>query len=223
MTLSTETNAPGSAGSGTAEDVQPIAQLVLWERQARVRRLGGELASCFWPDATVTTSWMSGSVQDYLHAGDARARRAEAGTDELITNRSSAPNIHVRGERAYAELPVETNHWIRVHGEEAVWTSLMRLVYRCEKRGGIWKISDMTSLFEADKLAPAVPGTDLRVNPADVRGFRRSYRWLAYVRLQAGGTVSQDLPGTDRETDVERVYGAARAWLDGARTESAEG
>lgn len=43
------------------------------------------------------------------------------------------------------------------------------------------------------------------------------------MERQAGGTVSQDLPGTDRETDVERVYGAARAWLDGARTESAEG
>lgn len=113
------------------------------------------------------------------------------------------------------ELPVETNHWILVHGKEAVWTSLMRLVYRCEKRGSARKISDMASLFEADKLAPAVPGDDLGIDAADLEGFRRSYRWLTYVRMQAGGTVSQDLPGTDRPADVARIYDAAEAWLDG--------
>lgn len=48
----------------------------------------------------------------------------------------------------------------------------------------------MTSLFEANKLAPAAQRTDLRVDPADVHSLRRSYRWLAYARLQAGGTVS---------------------------------
>ena len=196
-------------------DYEALAQLALWERQARVRRLDGEFAACFWPDATVTTSWMTGPVEEYLHAGDARERRAEASDNELITCRSSAPNVHLRGRRAYVELPVETNHWVRVHGKEAVWTSLMRLVYRFEKRGNNWKISDMTSLFEADKLVPAVPGDDLGIDPADLTGLRRSYRWLAYVRTQAGGTVSQDLPGTDRPADVARVYDTAREWLNG--------
>ena len=113
------------------------------------------------------------------------------------------------------ELPVETSHWIRVHGKATVWTSLMRLVYRFEKRGNNWKISDMTALFEADKLASAVPGENLGVDPADLEGLRRSYRWLAYVRTQAGGTVSLDLLGTDRPEDVARVYQAAQGWLNG--------
>lgn len=160
---------------------------------------------------------MTDPVQEYLHAGDARGRRAEASDSELITCRSSAPNVHLRGSRAYVELPVETNHWILVHGKEAVWTSLMRLVYRCEKRGSVWKIGDMTSLFEADKLAPAAPGDDLGIDAANLEGFRRSYRWLTYVRMQAGGTVSQDLPGTDRPADATHVYDAAKVWLDGKR------
>lgn len=74
------------------------------------------------------------------------------------------------------ELSVETNHWIRIHGKAAVRTSLMRFVYRFERRGNNWKISDMAALFEADKLAPAVPGENLGVDPADLEGLRRSYR-----------------------------------------------
>ncbi len=34
----------------------------------------------------------------------------------------------------------------------------------------------MAALFEADKLAPAVPGENLGVDPADLEGLRRSYR-----------------------------------------------
>lgn len=193
------------------DDYEALSHLVLWERQARVRRLQDELAACYWDDATVTTSWSSGSAAAYLHAGN---HRAESSPDEVIINRSVAPLVHHHGgNRAYVELPTESNHWIRVHGEEAVWTSCMRLVYRCEKRQGVWKISDMTSIFEMDKLAPVVPGTDLHIDPADLQGLRRSYRWLSYVRIQAGGTVRDDLLGIDRPEEVRKVYEQDEAWI----------
>lgn len=44
------------------DDYDAISSLVLWERQARVRHLQKELADCYWEDATVTTSWSSGSA-----------------------------------------------------------------------------------------------------------------------------------------------------------------
>lgn len=195
-------------------DYEELSYLALWERQARVRRLQDELAKCYWEDATVTTSWSSGSATSYLQGGKNGSHRAESSSDEVIINRSVAPIVHYNGgNRAYVELPTEANHWIHVNGEEAVWTSNMRLIYRCEKRNGVWKISDMSSIFEMDKLAPVVPGTDLHINPEDLKGLRRSYKWLAYVRKQAGGTVSNNLLGIDRPDEVQKLYDEDEAWI----------
>lgn len=195
-------------------DYEALTNLVLWERQSRVRHLQAELADCYWPDATVTTSWTSGSASDYLKAGNAGGRRAEASANEMILNRSCAPIIHQNGNRAYVELPTESNHWIEVNGEEAVWSSYMQLLYCCEKRDSVWKIADMTSIFECDKLAPAIAGTDLHIDLNDLKDLRLSYRWLAYVRLRAGGKVSNDLLGSDRPEDIEKLYRNAETWMN---------
>lgn len=72
----------------------------------------------------------------------------------MIINRSIASLVQYHGgNRTYVELPTEANHWLHVNGGQVVWTSIMRLIYRCEKRNGIWKIADRTSIFEMDKLA----------------------------------------------------------------------
>lgn len=194
-------------------DYEALTQLVLWERLSKVRKLQNELVNCYWEDATVTTSWTSGSAADYLKAGAAQKNRAESLANEVILNRGLPPVIHQAGNRAYVELPTDGIHWIKVNGEDAIWTSYMRLIYRCEKRNGVWKISDLTSIFESDKLEPVVAGTDLHINPEDLKGLRPSYRWLAYVRKQAGGRVSNDMPGTDRPKDIEKIYKQDEEWL----------
>lgn len=194
-------------------DYEALSQLALWERQAKVRHLQKELEDCYWPDATVTTSWTTGPASAYLKPGAARASRAEASAKETILNRSSAPIVHQHGNRAYVELPTDGIHWIKVNGEDAIWTSHMRLLYRCEKRNGVWKISDLNSIFEMDKLEPVVPSTDLHINPDDVKNLRSSYRWLAYVRQQAGGKVADDMIGTDRPEDVAKIYQQDDEWI----------
>ncbi len=196
-------------------DYDVLSNLVLWERQARVRHLSEELSDCYWPDATVTTSWTSGSAADYLKAGNAQSKRAEASADEVILNRSSAPIIHQNGNRAYAELPTTGKHWIKVNGIEAIWTSYMRLIYRLEKRDGVWKIADMTSVFEKDTLEPVIAGNDLHINSQDLEGLRPSYRWLAYTRIKAGGEVNPDMLGTDRPEDIAKIYKISEQWLKG--------
>lgn len=64
----------------------------------------------------------------------------------------------------------------------------------------------MTSVFEMDKLSPVIPGTDLHVNSEELKGLRRSYLWLSYVRICAGGSVSNDLLGIDRPDEVQKIY-----------------
>ena len=152
-----------------------------------------EMAACYFPDATVATSWSAGPLASYLKGGN----RTESTPDEIILSRVAVPIVHQKGNRAYVELPATTIRWIKVNGKEAVLTSYMRLIYRVKKRSNTWKISHMLSLNEDDTLEAAVPGTDLHISPAELQGLRHSYRYLAYTRIQAGGQGSPDLLGID--------------------------
>jgi len=191
------------------DDVAEVSRLVLRERQSRVRGLSAELLACFHEDATVETSWMRGSARAFAAGG--AERTASSGT---IINRVGAPAVQVRGQRGFAELYSATTRWIPVNGVEAVLASFMRLLYRAERRQGAWKISAMSAVNEGDTLEPAVPGTDLGVDPAAVAGLRHSYRFLAYTRSLDGTAISQDLLGVDRPEEVNAVYASVAAWLE---------
>lgn len=193
-------------------DYNSIHNVVVMERQTRIRHAYDELADCYWPDATVATSWTRGTIADFLAGNN---NRTEASDDEVIVGRNGAPVIHINGNRAWVELPTTAQHWIHVNGERAIWTSHMRLIYRVEKRDGKWKIADMTSVFEKDMLSPVIPGTDLHINPMDLSGLRPSYMWMAYVRKATGGNVDDNLIGTDRPADIERLYRETLAWVTG--------
>jgi hypothetical protein len=60
------------------DGVAEVSQLVLRERQSRVRGLSAELVACFHEDATVETSWMRGSPQAFAAGGVERT--ASGGT-----------------------------------------------------------------------------------------------------------------------------------------------
>lgn len=191
-------------------DLEEINQLVVWERQTRVRGLDADNLATYWPDATVTTSWQSGPVASFNGQ-----RPVDFATDLPIVSRVSTPVIHLNAQkgRAYVELPTVTKHWLMMGGTQAVLESFMRLIYRVEKRQDEWRISDMSSINEADTLAPCIPGTDLNIDVAKAKTLRPSYRFLAYTRLAAGGTISQDGIGTDRPETVQPVYDKAEEWI----------
>ena len=188
---------------------EEIYALVAKERQCRVRQCPQELAECYYADATVTTSWTSGSVsvQSYLTGGKAPV----ADPEFPIVSRIGFPIIHRNGCRAYVEVPQTTCRWVSVNGEKAVLECFMRLIYRVEKREDTWKISDFRSIYESDTLKPEIPGVDLHINPADLAHLRHSYRYLAYV----DDNVSPDLPGIDRPDVVNQLYRELEQWLIG--------
>lgn len=188
-------------------DFEEISQLVLKERMYRGRHVK-ELADCYFSDATVRTSWQNGPVSTFLGK-----QPVEVDNSLPIVGRFGTPIVHQNGTRAYVELSSTTNRWQLVNGVEAVLESYMRLIYRAEKRNGEWKIVDLTSIDESDKLEPAISGQDLKIKPEDVANLRRSYRFLAYVRLNAGGEISQDLLGTDRAQDENTLYENSEKWL----------
>ena len=190
-------------------DVTEICQLVLRERQSRVRGLADELRACFHGDATVETSWSQGSAAAFV-SGPA-ARSASSGP---IINRVGAPVVRANRQRGFVELPSTTTRWIPVNGVEAVLVSFMRLLYRVEKRDGAFGIAALHSVNEGDTLEPAVPGMDLAIDHAALTGLRHSYRYLTYTRSLEGIEVSQDLYGIDRPEQLDALYEDAAAWLE---------
>ncbi len=199
--------------------VTEISQLVVRERQSRVRHLTDQLRACFHPDATVTTSWLKGSAAAFVSGGSTRSD----GSSEPIINRLGPPLVYESRRRAVVELPSTTIRWTPVNGVEAELASFMRLLYRVEQRDGSWRISDLTAINEGDTLTPAVPGTDLAVDPEAVAGFRHSYRFLAYTRSLDGETVSPDLYGIDQPEGVSALYDEAFAWSDQQPAETVAG
>jgi len=191
------------------DDVTEISQLVVRERQSRVMHLDDQLRDCFHADATVNTSWMSGSAAGFV-SGRELPSAANAGP---IINRAGPPVVHHSGRRAVVQLPSTTIRWLTVNGVEAELVSFMRLIYRAEQRDGVWRISDLSTVNEGDTLNPAVPGSDLHVDPTALVGLRHSYRYLAYTRSLEGVTVSPDLHGNDRPDAVKALYEDAYAWL----------
>lgn len=190
-------------------DIEQISQLVLWERQARGRGLNQALADCYWDDGTVTTSWSSGNAK----ATFVGQRPVDYANALPLVGRYGAPIVHLSGDRAYAELPATTKHWVQLDDNIAIVESFMRLIYRVEKRAGEWKISDMTAINEADTIAPEIPGTDLHIDVKLATSLRTAYRYLAYTRIKAGGKIGQDGIGVDRPETVTPVYEKAKAWL----------
>lgn len=190
-------------------DYEAVNQLVVAERIYRTSHRDKELRKLYFADAKTHTSWQSGGT-----AGFVGNKPVETDYALPLVNRTGAALIRLNGNKAFVEYPMTTTRGVWIHGKEATLTSYMTLLYRCEKRNGTWGIADMTSVNEADELQPSIPGEDLGISPGEVKDFRKSYRWLAYARLQAGGTISQDLLGTDRPDDVRRVYEAAGKWLE---------
>lgn len=190
-------------------DYEAVNNLIVAERLYRVSHRNEELAKCYAPDAQIHTSWQSGGVNTFVGQSS-----VEAQGQSFNVNRCGGALIRLNGKRAFVEYPSTTSRTVAVNGAEAVLTSYMRLLYRVEKRAEGWLIVDMTSIDEADELAPVIPGQDLKINPDDVKGLRVSYRWLAYTRILAGGTIADDLLGTDRPDDVKKVYDEAYAWLN---------
>lgn len=189
-------------------DLSEITQLVSRERMFRVRG-NSEIANCYFSDATVATSWQSGPASEFI-----KAESTEVDHRFPIVGSISTPVIHLHGSKAFVELPTETRMRMVIKNVVVEIESFRRLIYRVEKRHNEWKIANMISINESDNLHPVIPGTQFKIDPEELIGYRPSYQFLSYVRQAAGGSISQDLLGTDRPDDVSRIYQQAEKWVN---------
>ena len=196
------------AEENSASDYEMINQLIISERLYRVTHRYEEHKNCFFEDATIRTSWQSGNVSSFV--GN---QPKESSGEEFNVNRCGGALIHLNKNRAFVEYPSTTIRTVKINGEIALLKSYMRLLYRVEKKFGEWKISELISINEADEIQAIIPGTDLKINPQDIKNLRSSYRWLAYVRKNNGGKIDDNLLGIDRPDEIKKIYDENLEWL----------
>lgn len=196
------------------EEVGPdgwlASQVVLHERAARDQMWWDRMLEAFHDDAQVSLSWFEGSGAEFV-AGS----RAMAARGTVTRHRLGPPTAHVHGDRALVLLGSVVESYPVVDGVEAVLSAHTRLLFRVQRRAGQWHIRRIECVYERDEMHPAIPGGRLVVDPAEVAGFRASYRLLSWHLQRTGFPTRDDLPGADRPEQVLELHERCFGWLAG--------
>ncbi len=195
--------------------IEDVTQLVLRERQCRDRGWWDQMAECFADNAAIRMSWFTGSAAEFV-----RRSREMSGRGDYAVHRLSPPAIQFKDDRALAEVPLTIEFRVTINGVEAYLDSNARSQYRAERIDGMWRIVDITSIYERDSLYPAIPGTRLDIDSEELATYRPSYRCLAWYLSQKGYRIGADLLGDDQPEAAARQYEAGAAWLAESQTRS---
>ena len=191
-----------------AADVVAVTQLVLLERESRDLGRWEQMRECFHPDSRVRVSWFSGTGAEFVDGSIDMARR-----NVLAKHRLGPILVRLAGDRAVASLSGIIDIPATLSGIEVQLSSHARFLYRAERRAERWRILSFDAIYVRDEFTTAIPGLSLPIKPADLAGFRSSYRMLSYLLTTQGYAVNSNLAGEDKpETTAalnREVYGWA--------------
>ncbi|MEV0845958.1 nuclear transport factor 2 family protein [Streptomyces sp. NPDC049954] len=207
----TRASAHGQNPAGSGPDIALVTHVVLAERQGRDRGWWHQMEDQFWDDSTVRLSWYEGDGAGFVAGSAAMAERGAVALHHLF-----APVVHVRGARAYTELPVAMRLPVEVEGVRGDLVTHTRLNYRLERRGDIWRIRTLDAVYEYATLSPSIPGQSIRIPEEDLAQYRPSYALLAWNIAREGRSPSQNDLGDDRPEELAALYEAIWEWLNDA-------
>jgi hypothetical protein len=206
-----ETVPPIPLSLPASELERELFALVSRERLARDTADWDTLADLYWPDSTVRVTWFEGSAAQFIEVSRDQAQRGRGRGIHVITPVRS----EVDGDRALVESRGQILIRPRLDGVECDVTSWCRFFSRVERREGVWRLVTFDSIYGKDRIDTVLPGVALELDAGVLGAGRASYRHLRYLNLQAGYTVSDDLPGDDLPETVAGFYADAAEWLAG--------
>jgi hypothetical protein len=112
---------PAGGVTGALES-QAVSQLVVRERQSRDRGWWDDMAACFADDAVIDMSWFSGPAAEFIRQTRQRSSDGVWGRHRLLP-----PAVRVRGDRAWAEVPLGIEFSTQIDGVAADLVSYCRL------------------------------------------------------------------------------------------------
>jgi hypothetical protein len=190
-----------------AADITAVTQLILAERESRDLGQWDRMRDCFHPDSLVRISWFTGNGYDFVAGSIDMAKR-----NVLAKHRLGPVLVRLGDDRAVASLSGIIDIPVTLDSVEAQLSSHARFLYRAERRAERWRIASFEAIYLRDELNAAIPGQVVPVSPADVAGFRPSYRMLSYVLTRQGYRVNHELPGEDRPESAAALLAELYRW-----------
>ena len=170
------------------------------------------VAECFHPDATLTTSWFTGTPAEFVE-GSKRMKIARH-PGESQKHMTSNFSVELHDGRAVSECDLILYQRRLIEGialDFATWSRRLDLV---ELVGTDWKIWRANLIYEKDRMDPAMPDADLKAfyETIDFSSYPAQIRHHCWRNAMAGFPPSPKicLKGSERE---EEVRSEARRWL----------
>lgn len=190
-----------------AADVSAVTQLILRERESRDLGRWERMRGCFWPESQVRVSWYHGDGAGFVEGSIDMAKRGV-----LAKHRVTPILVNLNGNRAVAAMPSIIDLPVKLHGVDLILSAHARFLYRAEKRADVWRLMGFDAIYMRDELTPTIPGRSITIDPEAVKGFRPTYRLLAYYMTSQGYGVDPDLAGEDRPELVEAMNNEVYGW-----------
>ncbi|MCM3295588.1 MULTISPECIES: nuclear transport factor 2 family protein [Staphylococcus] len=189
----------------TLLDKENILELIQFERFCRDNALWDSMRTCFAKDSHVSISWFNGTGEEFVSSSEAMNRYAP----HQIYNTQMWINNH----RAVAIMQATIQFRVDIKNVEMQLDSDTKIIYCLEKdNDDVWYISNLSCIYEKDKLTPVIP-TTINLPNSEFSEYRESYACLSYALNELGYDVNHDLPGIDRPDEVNKYYRQLDKWL----------
>lgn len=162
-------------------------------------------------DGWMTATWFQGPAKDFIEAS-----RKLFDLGGSILHLLGGWTCDVVGTRAISQVKMTINQRAPLDGVLVDVVCFGRFYDFFEKRDGRWGIVRRQPIYEKDRLDPVDPSAVLHLDLQLLSRFPEGYRHLGYLQAKNGMTVKDGLPGL-RGTEVEKLYGEGKAWLDGSK------
>ena len=133
-------------------EIKDVLSIVNYARDAG---LWEAWRDCYHADATLTTSWFSGTRDEFVEAAKQMkiARHPGESQKHTVTN----PWVRLSGDRAVGEHDLILYQRRLIDGVELDFTTWSRVLALLEKRDGAWRIWKRTNIYEKDRMDPYKP------------------------------------------------------------------
>jgi len=168
-----------------------------------------ELRAAYTSDATMHTTWFSGSAAEFVERSMSSAK-GKARSQHFM----GASSIDLNGDRAIAETRFVLLLRTSAHSVEVDATCYARFYDRFVRQGGEWRIQKRVPVYEKSRIDPVEPGAALKLDADELARYPEGYRYVAYLQAKAGTSIVPGLPTPGSEA-LTRLYADGRAWLAG--------
>lgn len=166
------------------------------------------MADCFFDDSCVEISWFQGTGKAFAEAS--RGMYHERGMH--VKHRLGPVLVTLNGERAVATVSGIIDIPQVIDGVAITLSSHTLFLYKVEKRQGAWGLMSFEAIYRRDEIVPVIPGQTITVPEDELRRYRPSYRYLAWINERNGYVVNNDLAGEDRPETVAAILQATFDW-----------